>query len=236
MNESLAESSASAIGAKPRRGGDQPMLREQAYKEFKRHLFLGHLQPGQFVSQREIAILVGLPLAPVRDAVKRLEAEGLLRIIPQRGISVAEVNVRLVREAFELRIALETFAARRFPARGDTGAVAALGEELTRLACAAGHDLDSSVADAVILADWRLHEEIVAALDNELYSETHRLNFDRIRLIRMNRRYTLGRLRHGVEEHLAIVAALVAGDGEAAARAVSAHLEVAMRRAIGLDG
>ena len=52
----------------------------------------------------------------------------------------------------------------------------------------------------------------------------------------MNRRYTLDRLRLGVEEHLAIIAALVAGDGEAAAVAVGSHLDVAMRRSIGLDG
>jgi DNA-binding GntR family transcriptional regulator len=225
------------VAATPaRRRIDQPMLRERAYDEFKRRLFLGHLRPGQFVSQREIADLVGLPLAPVRDAVKRLEAEGLLRIIPQRGISVAEVNVRLVREAFELRAALETFAARRFPGRRDGATIAAIGQELKDLVAVADRSLSDTVADAVVLADWRLHEEIVAALDNEIYRDAHRHNFDRIRLIRMNRRYTLDRLRQGVAEHLAIIAALLAGDGEAAASAVQHHLDVAMRRSIGLDG
>ena len=143
--------------------------------------------------------------------------------------------MRLVREAFGSGPRSRPLPPGVFPAAAQV-AVAAVGEELQDLVAEAERNFTDLVADAVILADWRVDEEIVAALDNEIYRDTHRRNFDRIRLIRMNRRYTFDRLRQGVEQHLATIAALVAGDGEAAAAAVAHHLDVAMRRSIGFDG
>ena len=61
-------------------------LREKAYASFTRHLLARDLKPGQFVSQRELVAFTGLPLGAIREIVPRLEAEGLLTTIPQRGM------------------------------------------------------------------------------------------------------------------------------------------------------
>jgi DNA-binding GntR family transcriptional regulator len=211
-----------------------PLLREQAYGDIKRRLFTGELRPGQFVSQRELAELTGLPLAPVRDAIRRLEAEALVRVIPQRGIAITALDVDVVREAFELRRALESYAARRFCERGPVDLVVELGREMRRVAEAARHSFTSEIAEAALEVDWRLHDTIVAALDNRLYFEVHRVTFEKIRLLRANRAFTRERLAEALVEHEAIIAALVGRDADAAAAAVERHLDIALRNAIGL--
>ena len=66
------------------------------------------------MSQRELAALTGLPLGAIREVIPRLEAEGLLVTIPQRGLQIANVDVKLVRNAFQLRLILEREAAAQF--------------------------------------------------------------------------------------------------------------------------
>jgi len=75
--------------------GEPVRLREQAYASFTRHLLARDLLPGQFVSQRELVAFTGLPLGAIREIVPRLEAEGLLTTIPQRGMQIAHIDVQL---------------------------------------------------------------------------------------------------------------------------------------------
>jgi DNA-binding GntR family transcriptional regulator len=89
-------------------------LRWQAYERFQPQLLLANIRPGQFVSQRELAALTGLPLGAIREVIPRLEAEGLLLTVPQRGLQIANVDVKLVRNAFQLRITLEKEAVAQF--------------------------------------------------------------------------------------------------------------------------
>src|SRR4029078_6750195 len=89
-------------------------LRWQAYDRFQQQLLAARIRPGQFVSQRELAALTALPLGAIREVIPRLEAEGLLVTVPQRGLQIANVDVKLVRNAFALRVALEKEAAAQF--------------------------------------------------------------------------------------------------------------------------
>src|SRR6187397_1634880 len=95
------------------------LMREVAYERFKAQLFKRNLVPGQFVSQGELCELLDVPLGPTREALKRLEAENLVRLIPQRGIQITDIGVKLIREAFEFRIVLEVAAIRRFVKTAD---------------------------------------------------------------------------------------------------------------------
>ena len=68
------------------------------------------------MSQGELCELLDVPLGPTREALKRLEAESLVRLIPQRGIQIADIGVTLIHEAFEFRAVIELAAMRRFVA------------------------------------------------------------------------------------------------------------------------
>ena len=64
-------------------------LRAQAYESFQQQIVDANIRPGQFVSQRELMQLLGMPLGAVRELIPRLEAEGLVKTVPQRGLQVA---------------------------------------------------------------------------------------------------------------------------------------------------
>ena len=108
---------------RPARGGEPLKLREQAYEGYTRSLLAREIAPGQFVTQRELVEITGFPLGAIRELVPRLEAEGLIRTAPQRGMQVPQVDLNLVRNAFQFRLFLEEpavrlYAAQRRPDRG----------------------------------------------------------------------------------------------------------------------
>src|SRR6185369_1239754 len=82
-------------------------LREKAYDSFTRHLLSREIRAGQFISQRELVEITGLPLGAIRELIPRLEAEGLVRTVPQRGMQVAHVDLHLIKDAFQFRLFLE---------------------------------------------------------------------------------------------------------------------------------
>ena len=88
-------------------------LRHAAYDRIEAYLNEGELRPGQVVSQRELVERTGLTLGAIREAIPRLEAEGLLQTIPKRGLMVPSLDVSFVREAYQMRLIIELAA---FPA------------------------------------------------------------------------------------------------------------------------
>ena len=89
------------------REGEPLKLRERAYASFTERLLAREIKPGQFVTQRELVAMTGFPLGAIRELVPRLEAEGLIKTVPQRGMQVAHVDLNLIRNAFQFRLFLE---------------------------------------------------------------------------------------------------------------------------------
>lgn len=210
------------------------MLKEQAYERFKQRLFAGDLKPGQFVSQRELCKVIGLPIGPVRDALKKLQAEALVRVIPQRGIHIADVNVKLVRDAFGLRSLVEAYAVRRFVEVGDVSQLTALEPQMQSMRARADDSFSDDLVREFIRLDFRLHEILIASLDNQIISEVYRVNADRILLIRLTNRLSRERLISATDEHLGIVDALKRRDAEAAAAAMDRHLASSLQGMLGI--
>lgn len=211
------------------------LMREVAYERFKVQLFKRNLVPGQFVSQGELCELLDVPLGPTREALKRLEAESLVRLIPQRGIQIADIGVTLIHEAFEFRTILETAAIRRFV----TTAGDAVLDELERATTAVQQKMagksavDTKLLDAALQVDWRMHNLIVESVGNRIMMSAHQQNFDKIKMIRLHGR-SPRYLPLAMEEHLVVIAALKARDADKAAAALENHLLSAERRALGL--
>ena len=210
-------------------------LRWQAYERFQQQLIASRIRPGQFVSQRELAALTGLPLGAIREVIPRLEAEGLLRTVPQRGLQIANVDVKLIRNAFQLRAMIEKEAAASFAlcaTDAQLGALEAAHRDIVRRAAAGVTPALLTDAQAV---DWGLHDAMVDALGNEIVSALYRVNSLRIRLIRLDRVILdADVLLPAMEEHLALIAALRTRDPRLAVAAIDAHLNHARNRALGL--
>ncbi|HET9763532.1 MAG TPA: GntR family transcriptional regulator, partial [Casimicrobiaceae bacterium] len=89
-------------------------LRDQAYTSFTERLLARAIQPGQLVTQRELVSITGMPLGAIRELIPRLEAEGLVTTVPQRGMRIASVDLNLIRDAFQFRLFLEREVAAYF--------------------------------------------------------------------------------------------------------------------------
>ncbi len=208
------------------------MSRAKAYESFRQRLHSGELKPGQFVTQRELAKLAGVSLGSAREAIQKLEHDSILKVHPQRGIQIADVTIRFIRESFQLRAVLELAAVESYVANARSGARALL--EATRTALAEADSCASrDTLDRALEIDWQMHDELISSANNDLMNETYQINSLRLRLIRSNILLDANRVLGALAEHVGVLDACVAGDAGLAAERLSKHLDVAMSRAIG---
>lgn len=212
-------------------------LGDRAYRAVKQLVFSGELKPGQFVSQRELAQRTGASLAPIRETLQRLAVEGLVKIIPQRGVQIAQIDPKRIRDAFQFRAILERAAVRHL---SETAAP----EELARLVDAHRAILERARAgiDADVLAeaqsvDADLHQTVVRSTGNEIVWDAYSRNAETIRLVRLDSDHGLLTPQSLIDtmlQHLAISEACLRRDADAAEQAMATHIDIAMRRAMGL--
>lgn len=211
--------------------------RARAYQGFTQQILSGNIRPGQFVSQRELMTLLDMPLGAVREMIPRLEAGGLVKTVPQRGLQIAHVDLKLVRNAFQVRSLIEREAVRHFA----TSVSAAELETITAshqdiLQRARAEQPDTTLLDDAQAVDWGLHDRIVDALGNEIISEIYRVNSLRVRLIKLEQSViTPARLIPAMQEHLRFIAALQQRDATAAVQLLEAHLDSARNRVLSAD-
>lgn len=220
----------SKVGMKPAK------LRDQAYTSFTGHLLASDLRPGQFVSQRELVELTGMPLGAIRELIPRLEAEGLVTTVPQRGMLIAPIDYKLVRDAYQFRLFLEKEAVTVFAAQASAEAVAQLRrthEDILRRA-EAGENGPEFTAYAQS-CDWALHETFIDAVGNDILSRSYRVNSLKIRLINQELTGIAGRIVPTQREHLDIIDAIEARDPAKASQSVEAHIGRARSRIAGLQ-
>lgn len=177
----------------------------------------GDLLPGARLSETEIAAQVGLSRQPVREAFIRLAADGLAEVLPQRGTYIGRISMRAVRSARFIREAVEADLAREVARlRPDLGAMAAE-LDLQAQADAAG-DVPS-----FIQSDDRFHRAMAeAALQPGVWHDLERLKAQMNRMRHLSMR--VFDRSATIAQHRTILAALQAGDADAAEAAIRTHL------------
>ena len=188
-----------------------PKLSHKAYESFTYHLSVRALKAGQMISQRELVSLTGLPLGAIRELIPRLEAEGLIRTIPQRGMSIAEVDPKLIKDAFEFRLFLEIQAVKYFTKHASDKVVGELLNETKKIIALCEVEGSSEITNSNLIADaqtvdWKLHEQIIKTLDNKIIIDAYRVNAIKIRLIKLEQTsITQANVISTMKEHLDII-------------------------------
>ncbi|MET0606033.1 MAG: GntR family transcriptional regulator [Beijerinckiaceae bacterium] len=210
-------------------------LRERAYDAFTQRIFDRDIKPGQFVSQRELVELTGVPLGAIRELVPRLEAEGLIVTIPQRGMQVAHADLSLIRNAFQFRLFVEREAVKAFAEAASDDMIAAQRTAHEEILGRARQSINGKLIVKAQIVDLDFHEAIIDHLGNDIISKAYRVNWIKIRLIRHNETGLLPELVIPVmQEHLAVVAGIEKRDPEQASAALTAHITGSRDRALGL--
>ncbi len=196
---------------------------ENAYAALKSAILDNIYPPGHFAAENDVAAQLGMSRTPVHEAAIRLQEEGLVEVLPRRGILVRAISPRDIREIYELTIALESMAAEVLAARSLSPAVkktlARLEAETKTMEIALKkNDLDRWAA-----ADDRFHGLLTGECGNRRLSRmasTIRDQTHRARLLTLRLR---PRPVKSAPEHRAIIEAIRSGDPGAAAKSAGAH-------------
>jgi len=215
-----------------------PKLSHKAYESFTYHLSVRALKAGQMISQRELVSLTGLPLGAIRELIPRLEAEGLIRTIPQRGMSIAEVDPKLIKDAFEFRLFLEIQAVKYFTKHASDKVVGELLNETKKIIALCEVEGSSDITNSNLIADaqtvdWKLHEQIIKTLNNKIIIDAYRVNAIKIRLIKLEQTsITQANVISTMKEHLDIINAVQLRNSAEAEIKIVEHIKNARFRAL----
>jgi len=203
--------------------GDNLSLSQDAYLRLKEAIRKGTLAPGTRVREVEIAHRFGISRTPARDAIRRLESEGLISFVPRHGAVVSQLDHQATMELYDLREILEGAAA-AFAARH---ASAAEIEELEEL-IAAEPELEKK-PDQLADLNQLFHASLYRAAHNRFLERTLIALRDSMALLGGTSLKVKGRFQTAHDEHVAIVSAIAARDVEKAEQMAMAHIRNAQR-------
>lgn len=219
------------FGANSASGDEQESAREKAYKiAFSAISAMGIGEDG-FLREDELVEKAGVSRTPVREALQRLQAEGMVRLMPRKGAYVSAVTPYDIEDLLECRSMFEAFAAEAVIGEISRETITRL-QDLIDLQWKAFHD-ESPMEHAIEL-DQRWHSTLVAASANKLLAQMHQsLKNREIRLMLTVISGTgPSRWSQAIEEHASILDGLRKGDLEAARKAIDFHCQQTGRAAL----
>lgn len=205
------------------------LMADLAYGRLVAILRQGRLASGQFVSMPGLVDMLDLPIAATREAVKRANVNGLVEVLPKRGVLVMEASAAATRDCMDLRALLDQEGARRLVAAGTDLPLAALRASHEALIAEADREMTPDLPRRAVETDLSLHDVLGAGLANPLAAESYRVNRDRIAVIQNTRPFLPDRIVPAMREHLVIIDALERRDAEAAVTAIAVHYRLTLR-------
>ncbi|MDX5444840.1 MAG: GntR family transcriptional regulator [Zoogloeaceae bacterium] len=195
-------------------------LYQEVAERLRQRIFAHELTPGTWVDEQSLAEEYGISRTPLREALKVLAAEGLVTLKPRRGCYVNQVSEKDLDDIFGVMSLLESEAARLAALKAGKADVAALEALHAALETAAG----ARDIDRFFEANQAFHRKVQDIAGNHWL--THVID-DLRKMIKLSRHHSLfgdGRLEQSLQEHRAIIAAIVTGDADAAGRHVHDHI------------
>ena len=196
----------------------QVSLSERAYDCIKQQIVSLKLRPGSVINEAGLQEELGLGRTPIREALKRLSLEKLVVIMPRRGMFVSEIGIRDLQQLFEMRLPLESLAARLAAERGTDEHWVRMNEVLSKL------PEPGSNNEALITIDKSCHEIIYEAADNEFLRDTLITHYALSLRLWYYFLSGLSDMRDALLEHKNILHSLEAKDGDLAARLMERHI------------
>jgi len=190
----------------------------------RRAISRGVLRPGDRIGQDAAAEQVGVSLIPVREALRILESEGVVRYVPRRGYFVAELDLTELDEIYRLRRLLETDAVQRGSGNATPAALAGLRRAAAAcVAAAAAGDIATALAE-----NRRFHFGLYALAGSDTELRLIRMLWDSTEAYRAIYYDLDGAHGEAARAHDAILAAIERGDAAACVSALDAHRQAAL--------
>lgn len=196
-------------------------LREVVCETLREAIRTGALKPGERLMEIQLAEELGVSRTPVREAIRKLELEGYVIMMPRRGTYVASLSIRDVNEVFEIRTSLDSLASGLAAERITEEEL----ERLKRLLALIGAYIEQNDMDKIVETDTEFHDLLYQVSRNtRLVGIIFNLREQLTRFRSASMSYP-GRLKETLEEHSRIVDAIADGDVERAQKAAEDHME-----------
>lgn len=196
-------------------------LRDVVFHTLRKAILTGKLKPGERLMEIHLAETLGVSRTPVREAIHKLELEGLVVLIPRRGAQVASISKQSLKDVLEVRRALDTLCAELACER-----ITPEAKELLKKACL-DFENATKTKDATIIAkaDVSFHDIIMKATENEklvtlinnISEQIYRYRFEYIKDETQHQRL--------IQEHRVLLNAIIAQDKDAATAATRIHID-----------
>ncbi len=195
-------------------------LREIVYEELKRQILIGEIVPGTRMMEVELADEMGVSRTPVREAIRKLEIEGLVTIEPRRGAYASDISVKDMLDVLEVREDMEALAASLTASRITDEEI----DEMERVNEEYYNAVHAGDTSEIIRSDERFHKTIVRFTGNKTLismSETLQELATRFRYLYYD---DLSRYENMPKEHEGIIQAIKTGNEEMAREAAKEHV------------
>ena len=196
-------------------------LRDVVFQTLRQAILRGELKPGERLMEIHLAQKLGVSRTPVREAIRKLELEGLVLMIPRKGAVVAEITISDLEDVLEVRMALEELAMKHACRRITKEQL----DGLEQLAAVFSESLNGDDVGACAQADMLFHDAIYEATGNNRLIQI--LNNLREQMYRYRMEYLKDRHSHAqlLKEHEEILNALKCHDEKSALEWISRHIE-----------
>jgi len=195
-------------------------LREMVFESLREAIIHGRLRPGERLMEIQLAEELGVSRTPVREAIRKLELERFVVMVPRKGAYVAGLSVKDIVDIFEVRAALEGLAA-------GLAAERITEEEMDQLERSI-HQINLSSEDdikAVVEGDTTFHSLLYKASRNQRLEQIIMNLHEQINRFRMTSLSQPGRLKVAIDEHIKIVEAISERNVELAQQLATEHIE-----------
>jgi DNA-binding GntR family transcriptional regulator len=195
--------------------------KEFAYNTILKRIVNNELKPMSSLTEQSLCKEMGISKTPVREALKDLEKDGFVQIIPNRGCFVSTISLEYIREIFEIREILECAAARLAAIRADKTQFVDILNYHESFA-----DADKDSMKDRLVSGYQIHMKIVESIENSRLTKQYVMLQNHIVRIRLFfiRQFDLVRLHETKEEHRNILEAIVSGNPVAAEATMKEHL------------
>lgn len=203
-------------------------IKTRAYEQIRQNILASTIPVGTALSEYQLAKEIGVSRTPVREALKRLEQEGLVRSVARRGTFVADLTVRDIVEIYQVRVQLEGLAARVAAEQMGLDEVDELIGELDR----AEKLVRQGHLDAAREHDKHVHKRIIDSTSNTRLAQILAMLDDQVHRIRQRAMNNAARVPATLKEHRSVLQAIKRRDGVTAEKAMRDHLQAARDNAI----
>lgn len=196
-------------------------LRDVVFQSLRQAILLGQLKPGERLMEKSLADKMGVSRTPVREAIRKLELEGLVVMLPRKGAQVAEMTMKEIEDVLEIRAVLEGLASKLAAKRIREDQLEGLNRSLQEF----GQGLDSKDVDMMIKKDEEFHDIIFEACNNDkLISIVNNLR-EQIHRFRVAYLKSYDDMQHLFYEHADLAKAVQEHDAEKAEKIATRHVE-----------